>query len=475
MSTVPSLKGGTALSRHILSLSHEQLTACDLNAFVAHADALTQLHCTTCTTLFPKAPSRWLSHDPCRPRPLTLTTEGDVEGGLSGLVGATLDFRLTRSLCAPHSGTRGGPCDDPASLVVLEVAAKVEQYVDDARFCDDRHQVDKGPSSRALAGLHDAIPGEDALGHVRSRLGAEAIDTTMAAVVDLLSPFGLLKGARLSTDGQLEASYARSKGGPYACEAWRSFRVDEVGQQERRRQWQRGAKRLQLPCPCPDVVAKVRQATAKQGQPKAPKVALLEREDVPDEHASSPDRQQIAPLLGRSEDEVPAVRLTWCHVKPGPQGELLAPCPKVPSDLAAKIGSPIDTTDPSKNESVCGSRHLKSTAIHRELGLAWPLGHATYAADAHEGTHGMAHRAALAVPVRPGPVPVGDAASEGTANAQGMRDRGGSAVFDSNPRHAHLDPESLAKRGDDPSGTPSAPCGRLGRSNGDDDQANSRH
>jgi hypothetical protein len=55
------------MSRHILSLSHEQLTAFDLDAFVAHAECLNQQHQETFTTPFPKAPSRWLSHYQFRP------------------------------------------------------------------------------------------------------------------------------------------------------------------------------------------------------------------------------------------------------------------------------------------------------------------------------------------------------------------------------------------------------------------------
>ncbi len=50
----------------------------------------------------------------------------------------------------------------------------------------------------------------------------------------------------------------------------------------------------------------------------------------------------------------PSVRLTWCHVRQGPQGELRAHCPKVPSDLEAKIGYHIHTKDPSKNDPVLG-------------------------------------------------------------------------------------------------------------------------
>jgi len=166
------------MSRPLLSLSHDQLTPFDLEAFVSHADALNPHHLETFTTPFPKVPSRWLSHDQFTPRPIALTTEGDVDGGLSWLVGATLDFSFTRSICAPHYGPRGGSCYDPASLVVLEVAAKVDQYVDYARFCDDLHQADKGRRYRELAGLHDAIPGEDDLCHFRYRVGAAAIDKT---------------------------------------------------------------------------------------------------------------------------------------------------------------------------------------------------------------------------------------------------------------------------------------------------------
>ena len=462
------------MSRHILSLSHEQLAAFDLDAFVTYADALNQRHREAFTTPFPKAPSRWLSHYHFVSRSMTLTSEGDVEGGLSWLVGATIDFSFTRSICAPHYGARGSHCYDPASLVVLEVAAKVDQYVDYARFCDDLHQPDKGRRYRELAGLRDAIPGEDDLCHFRYRVGAEAIEKTMAAVVELFRSFGLITGELLSTDGQLEPSYSRYKGCTYACEGCRSFRIDEAGQQELRHQFHSGAKRLQLTCPFPDVVDKVRQATAKKGPPRDPKVALIDIEDVADRPAPSSDRQQVAMLLGLPEDEVPAVRLTWCHLSQGPQGELLGSCPKVPSDLEAKVGYHMDTKDPSKKERVFGSLHQKTTDINRELGLELPLGDSTYPADANEGTHFIDHRAALAMPVLPGQVQLGDAAYDVTANYQWIRGRDGVPVFDYNQRNEHLDAEALVHRGYDQHGTPYAPCGRRCRSNGYDYQANSR-
>ena len=392
-----------------------------------------------------------------------------------GSVGATIDLSFTRSICAPHYGSRGGHCYDPASLIVLEVAAKVDQYVDYAHFCDDLHQADKGRRYRQLSGLGAHIPGESDLSHFRDRVGAEAIDKTMAAVVELFRTVGLITGELLSTDGQLEPSYARYKGCTYACQGCRSFGVDEAGQQELRHQLHSGAKRLQLTCPFPDVVDKVRQATAKQGNPQDPKVALLEIEDIPKGQASSPkDRQQIATLLGLPEDEVPAVRLTWCHLSQGPQGELRGCCLKVPSDLEAKVGYHLDTKDPSKKESVFGYLHQKTTEIHRELGLALPLGNTTYPANANEGTHFIDHRAALALPVLPGQVQLGDAAYDVSANYQWIGDRGGIAVFAYNQRNEDLSLEACVERGYDHNGTPYAPCGRLCRSKGYDYQAQSR-
>jgi hypothetical protein len=458
----------------MLSLSREQLTSFDLEAFVVQADALNQHHRETFTTRFPKAPSRWLSHYAFTPRPISLTPEGDVDGGLSWLVGATIDFSFTRSICAPYYGARGGYCYDPASLVLLEIAAKVDHYVDYAHFCGDLHQSDKGWRYRDLAGLHAQRPGQDDLCHFRYRVGDDVIHQTIAVVVGLLQTFGLIKGELLATDGQLEPSYSRYKGCPYACRGCHAFQVDEVGQQELRRQLHSGAKRLQLTCPFPEVVDKVRQATAKKGNPKDAKVSLLEIEAVPDAALSNSDPQRVATLLGLSEDKVPPLRLTWCHLHQTSQGELVGSCPKVPSDLEAKIGYHVDTQNPSKTEAVFGYVHLKTTDLNRELGLELPLGNTTYAADMKEGPEFIAHRAALAMPVLPGQVHLGDAAYDVTANYHWIHDRSGIAIFDYNQRNEHLDPESLMNRGYDQYGTPYAPCGRLCHSNGYDYQAQSR-
>jgi hypothetical protein len=219
------------MSRHLLSLSPDQRTACDLDAFVAHAEARNQHNRTTFTTPFPKDPSRWLSHDAFTPHPLAFTSQGDVDGGRSWRVGSTLDFSFTRALCAPRYGARGGRCFDPARLILLEVAITVDQDVDDAQCGRDLHDSGKGRRSRQLAGLHAAVVGEDDLSHFRSRIGDAVIDQIMAVAVDFLSHCGRITGEIVRTDGQLEPSYARSKGCTYAWKDCQAFTLRQADRQ----------------------------------------------------------------------------------------------------------------------------------------------------------------------------------------------------------------------------------------------------
>lgn len=462
------------MSRHILSLSPEQLTAFDLDAFVAHAERLNQQNRETFTTPFPKAPSRWLSHYQFSPQAIELTSEGDVDGGLSWLVGATLDFSFTRALCAPYYGARGAHCYDPASLIMLEIATKVDQYVDYAQFCRDLHDRDKGRRYRQIAGLHEHVPGEDDLCHFRYRIGDEVMDQITDVAVNFLSHFGLIKGELLSTDGQLEASYSRYKGCTYACEDCQALHLREADRQALGEQLQGGAKRLELTCPFPEVVAKVREATGKKGHPQDPKVALLEIETVAEEQAAPAPRQHVAELLGLCQDEVPPLRIKWCHLRQEATDELVGSCPKMPSDLEAKIGVHSDTQHPDQIEEVFGYLRLTTTDLNLELGLELPLGTSTYPANTKEGTEFIAHRSKLAVPVRPGQTHLGDSGHDVTANYEWLHDHGAIAVFAYNRRHEHLDESSLLNRGYDANGTPYAPCGRLCHSNGYDYEAQSR-
>jgi hypothetical protein len=438
----------------------------DLEAFISQAEALNQHNQATFTTPFPKNPSRWMSRYHFHPRPITFTDTGAVEGGLSWWVGATLDCSFARDLCAGVYDARGGHCYDPASLVFLEVAAQVDGSCDSASFCRDLEQADKGRRYRDLAGLDQAIPGQESFTNFRKRVGHAVVDHTTAIMGQLFIEFGLIKGEVLSTDGQLEPPHARCKGCAYACQDCQELPIDEASRQELAEHLQNGSQRLEMICPFPEVVDKVRKATAKTGTAKDPKVALLAVEALPPDQTSSTSHPKLAQLLDVPQDQLPPVRLKWSHLSLSPSGELCASCPRVPSDLEAAVGYHVDTKRPGKKERIFGSLHLRTTALHPDFTLEWPLGNSPYAATADEGTEFIGHREALARPVLPGQCPLADSANDATANYHWINEQGGMAIFDYHRRNEHLDPESLLHRGSDQHGTPSAPCGRLCRSNG---------
>jgi hypothetical protein len=462
------------MDRKIIPVSQAQLTSFDLDAFVRQAKALNQQNRERFTRPFPKRPSRWISHDQFQPRSIAFTDQGAVEGGLSCLVGATLDFSFARDLCAASYGARGGTGYDPASLLFLETAAKVDGYPDYASFCRDLEQAEKGRGYRDLAGLDWAIPGEDSFSNFRKRVGHSVVEQTTAIMVQLFIDFGLIQGEIVSTDGQLEPTHSRFKGCAYACEGCKAIPIDETQRHDLAQQLQNGSLRLEIICPFPEVVDKVRQATAKTGTPRDPRVALLEVEALPPDQVSSTSHSKLAKLLDMPKDQVPPVRLKWCHLSRSASGELQARCSKVPSDLEAGVGYHVDNHHPGHKERVFGYLHLKTTDLHPDFALELPLGNSTYAAGADEGSEFIGHRSALAMPVLPGQIQLGDAAYDQRDNYHWVNDQGGIALFAYNRRNQHVDAESLLSRGYDPHGAPYSPCGRLCHSNGYHYQAQSR-
>jgi hypothetical protein len=446
----------------------------DLDAFVHQAKALHQQNRERFTIPFPKQDSRWISHYQFQPRPITFTDKGAVEGSLSWLIGATLDFSFARDLCAGAYGARGGTCYDPASLLFLEVAAKVDGYPDYASFCRDLEQPDKGRCYRDLAGLDQAIAGQDSFSNFRKRVGHAVVNQTMDIMVQLFIDFGLIKGKIVSTDGQLEPTHWRFKGCAYACEGCKSIPIDETQRHDLAQHLQRGSLRLEMICPFPEVVDKVRKATAKTGAPQDPKVALLEVEALPPDQASSKSHRKLAKLFDAPTDQLPPMRLKWCHLSLSPSGELQVRCPKVPSDLEAGVGYHVDKQNPGQKERVFGYLHLKTTDLHPDFALELPLGNSTYAAGTDEGAEFIGHRSALAMPVLPGQIQLGDVANDQIDNYHWVHDQGGIALFAYNRRNERLDAESLLHWGYDQHGAPYAPCGRRCRSNGYDYQAQSR-
>jgi hypothetical protein len=144
------------------------------------------------------------------------------------------------------------------------------------------------------------------------------------------------------------------------------------------------------------------------------------------------------PALTRAPPQTPrwhSWRANRCRqIRSGPRHTSSSPrssaCPKVPADLEAGLGYHVDHKNPGNTAQVVGYRHHKTTDLHTDLGRERPLGNTTHAAGAHEGSQFITHREAIAVPVRPGQMPLGDAAYDVTKHDQWWHDHGALAVFD---------------------------------------------
>ena len=358
-------------------MPQEHIAPFDLETFVKEAATLNQRTLEAFTIPFPKAPNRWLSHYQFKPRPIEFTPAGEVEGGLSWLIGATIDVRFTRALFAPYYSKEGGHCDDPASSFFLELASRVDRYSDYASFCADLRQQEKGRRYRELAGLHAAIPGEDDLSHFRRRVDASAIEAALAVFVGLFRAFGLVTGELLATDGQLEPSYSRFKGCAYFCPDCQQLPVDEASRQELCRQLQAGAKRLEIRCPFPEVVQKVLHATRKQGKPREPKVALLEIEYVPADSAQTAEHQQLSegsPCPQTSSRPYASSGPTSARVRRESSG---AAAPRSPPIWRRRLDTISTPRTRNKTERVFGYLQQTTTNIDVALGLELPVGTST--------------------------------------------------------------------------------------------------
>ena len=462
------------MERNKLDLAPDKIVGLDLETLVKKASELNRKNQETYVTPFPKNPSRLDSHYHFEPRSITFTSEGEVEGGLSALVGSLFDLSFTRSIFAPHYSKEGGHCFDPASLFFLELAVKLDGYATYSSFCLDLRQQEKGARYRRMAGIETSIPGEDDLSYFRSRIGSEPIDSIVNVFVGFLREFGLIKDEALCSDGQLEPTNSRYRGCAYFCDQCPHLLLTENQRRQLVEQILSGAKRLQITCPFPETVEKVLKATKKKGSPVEPKVALLEIEYLPASSDRKTDTARVARLLGAMDGELPPLRIKWSRLSQDPQGHVLGCCAKAPTDLEAGVGYHIDNRNPPEKEMVFGYLQQRTTSVNVVLNLDLPVASSTYPADTHEGSVFLLHREKVAIPYLPYQVHCLDSGHDQQDIYIFLASKGVNPLIDYNPRRENLSEEALKKRGYDQNGTPYAPCGRLCRSNGYDYGSQSR-
>jgi hypothetical protein len=418
------------------------------------------------TRTFPKNPARWLSHYHFEPRRVTFTPTGEVDGGISWLVGSLFDFSFIRSIVASDYSEEGGHCFDPATLFFLILACCLDGYGDYADFCRILLQDKKGESYRMIAGIEDSVLGDDDLCNFKKRVGADTINSVMDMFVDFFRDFGLITPELVTADGQLEPSNSRYKGCAHFCDECREISITDEHLQILKSQLLSGKKTLEITCPFPDVVEKVKKATKKNGKMTEPKVRLLGVEYLdPKEHKKIAPEESVM-ILGFDRHDFPRVQVKWCHVTQDSSGQLTGCCPKVPSDLEARVGYHVDNKNPPKKERVFGYLNQRISVINLPLNLELPIRVGTYPANQDEGNCFFENRRQAQLPFTHGQVYPLDAGYDQTDNYFQFNKEGAIGIISYNQRNEDLSSEALLERGYDQNGVPYAPCGKQCHSNG---------
>jgi len=144
-------------------------------------------------------------------------------------------------------------------------------------------------------------------------------------------------------------------------------------------------------------------------------------------------------------------------------------CPKLPSDLDARIGVRRNPQNPSKKQKIFGFNAIVDTAIELDIGIELPVGCSSAAGNATEGRFFITNKEQILKHHRhPGKIHLADAKYDERDNYAFSRENGAIPIIDYNPRSEKLTASALRERGYDQNGWPYAPCGVLTRPNGFD-------
>jgi len=450
----------------------------------------------TYQTPFPKQRSRLISWYEYRHLEIEFDENGQVKGGMVWLVAALFDFTFVRSVAAPAYGKEGGHCYDPVSLFLLHLFAFLDGYTDDVAFVRDLRHPEKGKTYRALAGLKERIPSEDDLCNFRYRLQPEHFNTIFHVLDQFFEKIGLITGVILSTDGLLVRTFARYLGCNYAEERCRALPyTPEIRALIKERVITALAAlaegvstkeiRIFVPCPHPEVVAKVKEKTKGKtplfevvclrfihtrytttfqmaGHPLEKTVALLaegkKKEPPPD------GRPVLKALL---DEELPIaegirVQLVTNNVHFNAAGQPTIRCSKVPVDIRARLGYRRSKSDPTKAEAVFGWEVMTTVSVEPLIRREFPVGVAvgvpntsvserfkvlqTEQVERYHSFTTLAHTGDCAFGTEPG--------------MEQVRSNGAVPIMDYNPGREDLSPEKLLERGYDKKGWPYITCPR---------------
>ncbi len=423
---------------------------------------------------FPKSRSRLLSYYCYIPRRIKINPSGEIAGGLSRFVTSLIDFSFVRSICASAYSSRGGHAYDPVSLFLLQLFQYMEKFPDLKTFLSVVRDEEKGKHYRLYAGISRChIPCEADFTHLKDRLGEGLYIEISQVLVEIVRLLGFLSFAILSTDGTLFPSYSHYKGCTYFCEQCQSIEFKGLIENVRRRILYKlqDPKRLALGR---EIKVRVDCPSTRFPQeiPK-PKVELLTLSlKIADPEKPNPFNK----IFGVDEElkshglDVSIRKIHFHSIDIDQIDSFFFRCPKLPSDMEARIGVRRNPKNPDKVEKVFGYNAILTTSIELSLGIELPVGCLTISGNAEEGNQFIPLKEQLSSHHPNTKIDVADAKYDELHNYQFTRATGSIPLIDYNIRNEDVSLEGLKQRGFDRNGWPFAPCGVLCRPNGFDYQ-----
>jgi hypothetical protein len=423
---------------------------------------------------FPKSRSRLLSYYCFVPRRIKINPSGEIAGGLARFVTSLIDFSFVRSICASAYSSRGGHAYDPVSLFLLELFRYLEKFPDLKTFLSVVRDEEKGKHYRLYAGISCShIPCEADFTHLKDRLEEDLYIEISQVLLEIVRLLGFLSFNILSTDGTLFPSYSHYKGCTYFCEECKSIEFKGLIENVRRRILYKlqDPKRLAL-----GREIKVRvdcPSTRFPEQILKPKVELLTLSlKIADPEQPNPFSKifGVQEVLNPHGLDVSVRKINFHSIDIDQIISFFFRCPKLPSDMEARIGVRRNPKNPDKVEKIFGYNAIMTTSIELSLGLELPVGCLTISGNAEEGNQFIPLKEQLSSHHPNTKIDVADAKYDELHNYEYARTIHSIPLIDYNVRNENVSLDALKLRGYDRNGWPFAPCGVLCRPNGFDYQ-----
>jgi hypothetical protein len=347
---------------------------------------------------FPKPRSFWLSAYTYQRRYIKINPDGRIVGGLSRFVSSLIDFSFIRSIVS-HRYKVFGFAYDPASLFLLELFRYLEKYPSMKDFVETIRDRERGRHYRLYAGIkYPHLPCEATFTNLKDRLGEELYNRILHVLVEIVELLGFLSYTIVATDGTLFPTNARYKGCTYFCNECNFIEFKGIIENVRRRILGRlnnaekivpGTQiRIRVECPSDNFPKDVQR-------PKIEVLTLCLKE-------ANPEKPSIFNQIFNLKQELQSAGLDIV-VKRGVFTKFVMRdsthtdsfffrCPKLPSDMEARIGVRRNPQNPNRKEKIFGFNAVIDTSVELLLGIELPVACTTIAGNAEEGRHYIINR-----------------------------------------------------------------------------------